>query len=1109
MGAASSQEVETWVENVGRDKCAAALAAVDPEVASALRESMPQLSANDDDVDDAADDAAAADSPAPKRARAPLVAFTKSILLHQDNASKVLGYAGYRTVFALEALCARARPALKGAKLVLDASTASSLTVAVRTQRRHELLDARRTGSLPTDTPLRILVNSADSGAQRRMGDVLFRDDRVLFPSPRPRQLFRAASTNLGERDAERSRASLEAHERPRAANLALGCIVVDAHHQTGDDAGAAIQRDFYRTVVQPADQSELAHVEAADEATTATLVEAMGGALTIPRRLVLAAGQLHQQPWSSQHGSRLHLERAFRYSADTSAVLNSVEAARSLFAAVFQNMLEGHRGNRKLLGAAVFRELLAEAGLNPVDSAALWEEAISGALPPFTPAYLGDGVIREVGDVRPGNVATVDIIKWLWPALTAFSLTYAAQGDPVTVFSSESRVFSQKLAEADQTFEDIVIRQGRLQYMSNGFPWSASLAVLDDLAFQREGEDDAPGQARVAAALASLLTPERIPTLTVGTEVEYGQGTPDVMEGAQRTTPITWARTSVVEVNSAMAMATIRLAGEGNETKTVGLGALREGPGRQPCAAAVVLAHAINDHRNDVVLQILSSPLMASPLSLVVGTPGAAEGTRGEARATVLAHAIKSGNVVAVGLLTKNYVCTWKRWEAVLSTCDCLGDVGDDKRLTISQRADLSCAMRKAPNGFINSVNAFRDFEEHIDWKSDPANEDEREFRKWLRAASSGDLGEVRAALAEFDCSATTDATAEAKYAPAHCMLWWAAKGGRADVVDEILKHVTQPDAIFDFYPVVRIAIADGRINCLESLLVAGPSLTKFLAMFAPDATVSTRPLQVILEAIQVDDGASLDLMRSRGVRLGPFDGVSLAIQPVDMAARRGSASAVRAILRDPSVVHWILARKSDAIMRACQSGHAEALAALLERVQLQHTKEDSVVFGNATPLLHAVSSGDLATVEIVLAQGVDVNEQPEGKRSPLAAASKMHSIAIATELLKRGASVGSAPDLRQTAMTYALQGSEDMTDMSLRVAMVQLLLKHSNMAEHFLYFLKKFWLTNGQVEAFLDAGANLSASDAKGVTPLHLNVFYAKVLTQASSTENRVWKL
>jgi len=158
MGAASSQEVEFWVENVGRDKCAAALAAVDPEVASALRESMPQLSSNNDDADDTADDAAATDSPAPKRARAPLVAFTKSILLHQDNASKVLGYAGYRTVYTLEALCARARPALKGAKLVLDVSLASSLTVAVRTQRRHELLDARRTGSLPTDTPLRILV---------------------------------------------------------------------------------------------------------------------------------------------------------------------------------------------------------------------------------------------------------------------------------------------------------------------------------------------------------------------------------------------------------------------------------------------------------------------------------------------------------------------------------------------------------------------------------------------------------------------------------------------------------------------------------------------------------------------------------------------------------------------------------------------------------------------------------------------------------------------------------------------------------------------------------------------------------------------------------------
>lgn len=255
------------------------------------------------------------------------------------------------------------------------------------------------------------------------------------------------------------------------------------------------------------------------------------------------------------------------------------------------------------------------------------------------------------------------------------------------------------------------------------------------------------------------------------------------------------------------------------------------------------------------------------------------------------------------------------------------------------------------------------------------------------------------------------------------------------------------------------------------------------------------------------MDDGAALDLMRSRGVRLGPFEGTHQSIQPIDAAARRGSPSAVRAILRDPSVVQWIMARKSDAIMRACDRGHPESLAALLERVQLIHTKENSEVFGSSSPLLQAVASRSLATVKIVLAHGVDVNEKLEGRRSALACAAGLHAIDIATELLKRGASVGSPSDLVQTALTYALNNSENIEDASLRNSMVQLLLRHdANLAEHYLYWVKKNWLKEGQLQAFLDAGANPSVSDSNGVTPLHINVFHAKVLTEAANAQHDI---
>jgi len=174
---------------------------------------------------------------------------------------------------------------------------------------------------------------------------------------------------------------------------------------------------------------------------------------------------------------------------------------------------------------------------------------------------------------------------------------------------------------------------------------------------------------------------------------------------------------------------------------------------------------------------------------------------------------------------------------------------------------------------------------------------------------------------------------------------------------------------------------------------------------------------------------------------------------------------------------------------------------------VQLIHTKENSEVFGSSSPLLQAVASRSLATVEIVLAHGVDVNEKLEGKRSALACAAGLHAIDIATELLKRGASVGSTSDLTQTALSYALSNSKNIEDASLRNSMVQLLLRHdANLVEHWLHWAKKNWLKVGQLQAFLDAGANPSVSDSKGVTPLHINVFHAKILTDASIAQHDI---
>ena len=164
------------------------------------------------------------------------------------------------------------------AKCLLTAEVASR---ALRDLRWHKTSDAHWCGLLRARWP--------------REGPVL-----CSLRDARPRQLFRAASTDPGDRDVERSRASLEAYERERAANLALGCIIVDADSRAGDHAGDITKRAFFRTAVQSSSEDS----EAADEATAAFVAYcgykgARGAAPFVDGRLVLP-GLLSGLMWAA-----------------------------------------------------------------------------------------------------------------------------------------------------------------------------------------------------------------------------------------------------------------------------------------------------------------------------------------------------------------------------------------------------------------------------------------------------------------------------------------------------------------------------------------------------------------------------------------------------------------------------------------------------------------------------------------------------------------------------------------------------------------------------------------------------------------------------------------
>lgn len=761
MGAAASNEaapaaddlaasLESWVTS-GGERCAAAIAALEaaaPTLATALRSADADavrgaLTAAPAAADAAEANADTADSaPATKRQKPSANsgdAFVRVVLQKAFNASKVLNFAGYRTVLRLEEVCRPARTALRAAKLELDVSKEKNALLALKHAQRQELLDARRKPYFPPKGGISVTWSCKDDGVQQSTADVLYRDDRVLLTSPRPPQLFSAAS-GLDARDQERSKASLAAHECSRASLLAVGCVLFNIDHRRGNLDEAGTRNGFWRTIDDmPSDSRGLL----VGEAQASVLVEPIGGARSIPRRLVLAAGRA---PPSLGGASRAALDRAFLFSADKSTVLG-VDQLLRLASAAWRAKGVRRWGD---ITEEVFLGACADAHISDSDATVAWREACSGVLLPFTPAVRGLQInpLREPGDVQPGDEAIVDFSSWLLPAVTGVALTMITNGvyrDPASCLSAKD-CYVYAL-----TFESLVLRMETER--------CDAICIFNELAFRRNGEDDdEPGRARVAEAVASLLTPDRVATIAVGSAVECGAGQ-----------PLTWVSASVVELAMETMIATIRVEGE-EETKVVGVGALRLVKAK-PSAAAIMLAHAVQAHKNDLVVQILASPLMAAPLSFVVGKPGQNIALRCDARATALDHAISSRNAVAVGLLQRNYVKRWDVWSSCLST----HGTSDVKYRSMPPRvrSDLYCALRLAPASFRTHLNAWRPLLELGGVLFDKVADD----------LLSGDMARVRALVRTV--TQTNMKTA------LELLLVFAAKLGRVDVISELLQMI------------------------------------------------------------------------------------------------------------------------------------------------------------------------------------------------------------------------------------------------------------------------------------------------------------------------------
>ncbi|KAH8064320.1 beta-lactamase [Aureococcus anophagefferens] len=112
-----------------------------------------------------------------------------------------------------------------------------------------------------------------------------------------------------------------------------------------------------------------------------------------------------------------------------------------------------------------------------------------------------------------------------------------------------------------------------------------------------RDGETSGEaGKQRVSEAIQSLLTQERVHTLAAGDEIDFAEGGDPDPPGLS---PLAWLRGSVVSVDFKTKKAVVRV---GEEEKEAFFGQLRLVEAK-PCAAIVLLAHALADHQNDVAL--------------------------------------------------------------------------------------------------------------------------------------------------------------------------------------------------------------------------------------------------------------------------------------------------------------------------------------------------------------------------------------------------------------------------------------------------------------------------------------------------------------------------
>jgi len=355
------------------------------------------------------------------------------------------------------------------------------------------------------------------------------------------------------------------------------------------------------------------------------------------------------------------------------------------------------------------------------------------------------------------------------------------------------------------------------------------------------------------------------------------------------------------------------------------------------------------------------------------------------------------------------------------------------------------------------------------------------------LGAAAPPALPPMMAAARDGDAAAVTrllneGVSVRAAAPDGSTALHWAAHAGHTAIVSRLLAAGADAGAVTDLgVAPLHLAAAAGHAAIVQALLNAGASAT------------------ALTEA---------------------------GIDPLMEAARVGDAAAVRALLdagADPRRAEPV--RGQTALMWAASGGHRAAAEALLARGAAVHARsltrplvvmfdrgprrsvktsgQDAhrVTAGGLTPLLFAALSGDVPTLEVLLAHGASSNDVAADGRSALVLAAFDGHGAAARRLIEAGADV-QADGAGYTALHAAvLRGDNDTVRALLaRGANVHARLRQGSPVRRFgsqwalshtlrgatPLMLAVAYLEVTLVRTLLAAGADPSLGLADGHTPL-----------------------